>query len=77
MWRPVVLCFELTACFILTSISFVQGVDVFAKLVSAIVAVAVGYYAIRHYRKRTELDDLLIKKENKDENTGDGKAVRK
>jgi hypothetical protein len=47
---------------ILTTITFVDGLDIAAKVTSAITALVVGFFAVRHYILQRKLTNLQIEK---------------
>jgi hypothetical protein len=51
---------------ILTAITFIDGLDVVAKIVSATTALVVGIFAIRHYVMQRKLTKLQIEKLKKE-----------
>lgn len=51
---------------VLTAITFIDGLDVITKVVSATTALVVGIFAIRHYMMQRKLTKLQIEKLKKE-----------
>lgn len=51
---------------LLTSITFIEGVDITTKVISVSIAAVVGFFAVRHYMKQTRLTNLQIDKLEKE-----------